>query len=84
MLFCLFIADIYKDIGSQNVKFADDGTVWRRGSDIKRLAEEIEVDLKKNTGWTKKWRMKINVEKTEYCIFFLVRWRTGNQTWKLN
>ena len=38
------------------------------GSDIKRLAEEIEVDLKKNAGWTKKWRMKINVEKTEYFI----------------
>ena len=27
VLFCLFIADIYKDIGSQNVKFADVGTV---------------------------------------------------------
>ena len=69
VLFLLFISDIYKDIESQNVKFADDGTVWRTGSDIKRLAEEIEVDLKKIAGWTKKWRMKINVEKTEYCIF---------------
>ena len=47
VLFLLFIADIYKDIGGQNVKFADDGTVWRTGSDIKRLAEEIEVDFKK-------------------------------------
>ena len=55
---------------SQNVKFADDGTVWRTGSDIKRLAEEIEVDLKKIADWTKKWRMKINAEQTEYCIFF--------------
>ena len=70
VLFCLFIADIYKDIWSQNVKFADDGTVWRTGSDIKRLAEEIEVDLKKIADWTKKWRMKINAEQTEYCIFF--------------
>ena len=46
VLFCLFIADIYKDLGSQDVKFADDGIVWRTGSDIKRLAEESEVDLK--------------------------------------
>ena len=43
--------------------------MWRTGSDIKRLAEEIEEDLKKIAGWTKKWRMKINVEKTEYCTF---------------
>ena len=70
VLFCLFIVDIYKDIWSQNVKFADDGTVWRTGRDIKRLAGEIEVDLKKIADWTKKWRMKINAEQTEYCIFF--------------
>lgn len=69
VLFSLFIADIYKEIESQSVKFADDGTVWRTGSDVKMLAEEIEKDLKKIAEWTKKWRMKINVEKTEYCIF---------------
>ena len=47
MLFCLFIANIHKEIWSQSVKFADDGTVWRIGSDIKKLADEIEVDFEK-------------------------------------
>ena len=64
VLFLLFIADIYKDKGSQNVKFADDGverTVWRTGSDIKRLAEEIEVDLKK------KCRLDQKVENEDKC-----------------
>ena len=36
LLFILFIINIYiyKDIGSERVKFADDGTIWRKGKDI--------------------------------------------------
>ena len=40
--------------------FADYGTVWRTGSDIKRLAEEIEVDLKK-------CRLDQKVESEDKC-----------------
>ena len=32
--FNLFVADIFKWIGSDRVKYADDGTVWKKGKNI--------------------------------------------------
>ena len=66
----MFIADIYKEIGSQSKKFADDGTECRIGrlNDIKKLAEEIEVDFEKIAGWTPKSQMKIDFKKILYSF----------------
>ncbi|MCG7878799.1 MAG: reverse transcriptase domain-containing protein [Candidatus Thiodiazotropha endolucinida] len=69
VLFSLFIADIYTDVESEKVKFADDGTIWRTGENVKILVEQLEGDLKKIVEWTKRWRMKVNVDKTEFCVF---------------
>ena len=69
LLFNLFMKDIYAEVQGKKVKFADDGTIWQTGSDVKGLAEALEVDLTKVKEWTKRWRMKLNVEKTEFCLF---------------
>ena len=69
LLFNLFIKDIYADVQGKKVKFADDGTIWQTGSDAKDLAEALEVDLARIKEWTKRWRMKLNIEKTEFCLF---------------
>ena len=69
LLFNLFIEDIFEKVSSKKVKFADDGTVWRSGHDIQRMVRGMEVDLEEIRIWVKKWRMKLNILKTEYCIF---------------
>ena len=69
ILLCLFHIDIFTGVESEKVKFADDGRKWRTGADIKALIQGLERDLKKLVEWTKKWRMKINIDKTEFCVF---------------
>ena len=71
LLFNLFIKDIYALVEGKKVKFADDGTkeFWQTGSDAKLLVEALERNLVKITYWTKKRRMKLNIEKTEFCLF---------------
>ena len=69
LLFILFIFDTYKDIGSGKVKFADDGTIWRKGKDIIPVGQLLEQDVIKILSRTAKWRMKISIEKTEVCFF---------------
>ena len=69
VLFNLFIADMLKSVLANKVKFADDATIWKTGDDIREIAAELELDLNKIKQWVHKWRMKINVSKTEYCIF---------------
>ena len=50
------------------MKFADDGTIWKTGKDIREIATALELDLNKIKQWVHKWRMKINVSRTEYSI----------------
>ena len=51
------------------MKFADDGTLWRTVGAIQKMVREMELDLEEIRRWVKKWRMKLNVIKTEYCVF---------------
>ena len=60
---------IYAEVQGKKVKFADDGTIWQTGSDVKGIAEAMEEDLANIKEWTKRWRMKLNAEKTEFCLF---------------
>ena len=69
LLFNLFIADIYKEIGCERVKYADDGTIWRKGKNIIQVGELLEEDMVKIFKWTSQWRMKLSIEKTEVCVF---------------
>ncbi|MEW8548209.1 MAG: reverse transcriptase domain-containing protein [Candidatus Thiodiazotropha sp.] len=69
LLFNLFIKDIYQEVQSKKVKFADDGTIWRTGEKVEDLVVGIESDLMKIVEWTYKWRMKLNIDKTEFCVF---------------
>ena len=71
LLFNLFIADIYKEIGYERVKYADDGTIWRKGKNIIQVGELLEEDMVKIFKWTSQWRMKLSIEKTEVCVFSL-------------
>ncbi len=67
---------MFKDVHCEKVKFADDGTIWKTGSNESLLAADIEKDLETVKKWTDRWRIKMNVDKTEVCCFR----RTKNET----
>ena len=69
LLFNIFIEDMYEAVTCRKVKFADDGTLWRSGKDIPKMVQDMEIDLEEIRMWVKKWRMKLNIQKTEFCIF---------------
>ena len=71
LLFSLFIADWYKNVKSESVKFADDGTVWMSGKDWPEFMEILKEDFKEIIQWATKWRLKLSIVKTEFCMFSL-------------
>ena len=46
-LYITFLQDIFKEISINGVKYADDGTIWVTGTDIKELSKAVEEDLEK-------------------------------------
>ena len=71
LLFVLFVADCYKEVACQKVKFADDGTIWKTGKDWLKLLEELKTDFRHVCLWASRWRVKLSILKTEFCIFSL-------------
>ena len=53
VLFNVMVNDIFKDIGSGFgfSLFADDGTLWKRGRNIKHITEKIQEALNKIMDW---------------------------------
>ena len=71
LLFSLFIADWYENVKSEKVKFADDGTIWISGKNWKELIKSLREDFIEVMKWARKWRLKLSITKTEFCIFSL-------------
>ena len=65
VLFNVMVNDIFKDIGSGFgfALFADDGTVWKRGRNIKHITEKIQEALNKIMEWGSRWGFKISTGK---------------------
>ena len=53
------------------MKFADDGTIWITGKNWSELIEVLKRDFGKLMKWAKKWRLKLSMLKTEFCLFSL-------------
>ena len=68
ILFIIFIKDIASNI-PKHIKFADDLTIWVRNRDAKVASKELEKQLKKLQDWCNKWRLIINIQKTEVICF---------------
>ncbi|MCG8113581.1 MAG: reverse transcriptase domain-containing protein, partial [Candidatus Thiodiazotropha taylori] len=71
LLFSLFIADWYEKVKSEKVKFADDGTIWITGKEWQGLMDSLKDDFKEVINWANKWRLKLSIVKTEFCMFSL-------------
>ena len=72
LLFILFIVDCFENVKSKKVKFADDGTIWITGKNWMELIKQLEEDFTKITILANKWRLKISILKTEFCVFSLI------------
>jgi hypothetical protein len=73
-----------KKIVSQRCKFADDSTMWKAGDDLVEVSECIQKDINEIMEWSRKRRININAEKTEYCIFSRLKQHPGHTILKLN
>ncbi|CAG2202636.1 unnamed protein product [Mytilus edulis] len=83
-LFNIFIADIMDNTKGENCKFADDGTLWHKGKDIKEMKERTSEDVKTILKWTEKWRINVNLEKCEVCLFSKGNTDAEQKTLKVN
>jgi hypothetical protein len=63
LLFNLYLTDIFQNIKSNSIKFADDGTIWKSGNDIQDLEKIFNTDLATINTWTEKLRMTFNLVK---------------------
>ena len=77
LLFNIFVIDLFKGVKSGKCKFADDSTIWSSGKTTNEVAKQTQEDLNTISEWSKKWRININVDKTEYCIFSRSRIHPG-------
>jgi len=69
LLFNIYVKDLFQEVRSDKCKFADDSTIWNTGNNIKEMTFQTQNDLNKISTWSRKWRINLNVDKTEYCIF---------------
>ena len=71
LLFLIFINDIGCDLHDLTVAslFADDTAIWRpSGTKDKQAVKDMQVEIDKIIAWAKKWKMKINVDKTRVMV----------------
>ena len=43
--------------------------LWRTGEQVDTVIKDLLEDFNHVKQWVKKWRMKVNIDKTEFCIF---------------
>ena len=69
LLFIFYIREMMNNNISKYIKYADDGTIYITGKNIKIMEELIQEDLQNINKWCEKWRMPINIKKTKVIVF---------------
>mgnify|MGYP002224295341 CR=1 FL=1 len=69
MLYNIYASDLPSHNNSQVAQYADDTAVYSKHYDISKCTSTITEHLRKITQWCTKWRIKINMEKTQYIVF---------------
>ena len=58
--------------------------MWKSGDNLVEVSECIQKDINEIMEWSRKWRININADKTEYCIFSRLKQHPGHTILKLN
>ena len=71
LFFIYYIRDMMDDIKSKKVKYSDDGTIYDSCPPelLQHLAITMSEDLSKVMKWSNKWRMPMNLMKTNAMLF---------------
>ena len=69
LLFLIYMNDITQDIESDILIFADDTSLFCKGSDPSETAKILNRDLEKISIWASKWKVQFNASKTKDIIF---------------
>ncbi len=65
LLFLIYINDLVYNLKCQSYLFADDTSLFDSGETFYDSASRINEDLETISNWAKKWKIKINANKTE-------------------
>ena len=84
ILFNLYVKDLFEEVHANKCKFADDSTLWNTGTNLVKVTADTQSNLEVVENWSKKWRININVDKTEYCIFSRQKHHPGLTQLKLH
>ena len=69
LLFIIFINDIFDDLESEILVFADDTTLLTSGKDPAQTSAILNRDLDKISEWANKWQVTFNAKKSKDMIF---------------
>jgi hypothetical protein len=84
ILFNIYLKDLLEKFCSQGCRFADDSTMWKSGNNLVDISDCIQKNINEIMEWSRKRRININADKTEYCIFFKLKQHHGHTIFKLN
>ena len=65
MLFWIYINELYGDLSSKAISFADDIFLFSSTHDINTSANELNNDLKKISDWAFQWQMSFNPDPSK-------------------
>ena len=70
LLFIIFINDLcFLDLKGNKTMFADDTTLYLAGTNLRKIAFDLECDLAVIADWLKHNRLLLNVKKSNALIF---------------
>lgn len=67
LLFNIMINDVFSNVQSGIGKslFADDGSLWKRGKNVKYTMKKVQEALTSVEDWGRKWGFRFSIEKTK-------------------
>ncbi len=68
LLFLIYINDLVHHLRCKSFLFADDTSLFKSGESLYDCYIDLNSDLETINAWAKKWKIKINAEKTEGLI----------------
>ena len=69
ILYLLYTRDIPENNEVTIATFADDTAIMAVGNDIQETAKRLQTAINQISGWTKKWRIKLNENKSVHTNF---------------
>mgnify|MGYP000185625789 CR=1 FL=1 len=78
-LYSLYVQDFKPLSGTLISLYADDTVLYTTDKNIDQAISRLQLTLNKFATWTHQWKIKLNVNKTQYVTFTKRRPRTGKQ-----